>query len=115
MSDSADCPLEIDPVTVKRRLQEGREFLLLDCREPDEYAWVHIDEAQLIPMSELGSRLSELGDDLQRPIVVYCHHGGRSLRVAQWLRQQGWRYVQSMIGGIDAWSLRVDPAKPRYT
>jgi rhodanese-related sulfurtransferase len=49
-----------------------------------------------------------------RRIVVHCHHGGRSLRVANWLRGQGFEQAQSMAGGIDAWSTEIDPAVPRY-
>jgi rhodanese-related sulfurtransferase len=66
-----------------------------------------------IPMREIPSRLSELGAK-EGHIVVHCHHGGRSLRVTQFLRQQGFEQAQNMAGGIDAWSVEVDAAVPRY-
>ena len=89
-------------------------FLLLDCRTADEYAVAHIDGSRLIPMQELPARLAELESWRDKPIVVHCHHGMRSLKVAQWLREQGFSFVQSMTGGIDAWSTEIDPAVPRY-
>ena len=64
-------------------------------------------------MREVPARLAELGDKAGR-IIVHCHHGGRSLRVTNYLRQQGFSQAQNMSGGIDAWSLEVDPAVPRY-
>ncbi|HWB10690.1 MAG TPA: rhodanese-like domain-containing protein [Pirellulales bacterium] len=104
--------LEISCENVKAMLDAGEDFALVDCREADEYAIAKIESARLLPMSEIQNRVHELPKD--RPIVVHCHHGGRSLRVTQWLRQQGFAAVQSMAGGIDAWSQRIDPAVPRY-
>jgi rhodanese-related sulfurtransferase len=65
-------------------------------------------------MSELATRVEELAAHKDKPIIVHCHHGGRSLRVAKWLREQGFIQAQSMAGGIDAWSLQIDPDVPRY-
>jgi len=107
-------PLEIDIPGVKAKLDAGEEFLLLDCREPQEHQTAHIDAAKLLPMSELPARVGELEPHKSGLIVVHCHHGGRSLRVTQWLRAQGFPQVQSMAGGIDQWSVQVDPAVPRY-
>jgi adenylyltransferase/sulfurtransferase len=107
-------PLEIDCQAVKTLLDEGADFLLLDCREPDEHAQARIEAAMLLPMGELAARVGELELYRQRRVVVQCHHGGRSLRVAHWLRQQGFEQAQSMAGGIDAWSQAIDPAVPRY-
>jgi len=109
-----ELPLEITCQATKAKLDAGDDFLLLDCREADEYAVAKIDGARLLPMSEIQQRLAELEPDRQRHIVVHCHHGGRSLRVAQWLRQQGFTSVQSMSGGIDGWSLQIDSSVPRY-
>jgi rhodanese-related sulfurtransferase len=109
-----DLPLEIDCRTTKNKLDAGGDFLLLDCREPDEYATVRIEGAKLVPMSELADRVSELEPFRNHPIVVHCHHGGRSLRVARWLREQGYPQVQSMAGGIDQWAVEIDPKLPRY-
>lgn len=109
-----ELPLEISCQSVKELIDAGEHFLLLDCREADEYAVARIDAARLLPMSEIQQRLSELDADRQRQIVVHCHHGGRSLRVANWLRQNGFSGAQSMSGGIDEWSLNIDPQVPRY-
>jgi adenylyltransferase/sulfurtransferase len=65
-------------------------------------------------MSQLAARVAELEAFRTRPLVVHCHHGGRSLRVANWLREQGFSQAQSMAGGIDQWSLEIDPTVPRY-
>jgi adenylyltransferase/sulfurtransferase len=107
-------PLEIEPQAVNQRLQKGDDLLLLDCREADEHAIVHIGQAKLIPMSELGERVAELSAHRQRPVVVHCHHGGRSLRVTKWLREQGFTHVQNMAGGIDRWAIEIDPSMTRY-
>ncbi|HEV3415214.1 MAG TPA: rhodanese-like domain-containing protein [Pirellulales bacterium] len=107
-------PIEIDCNSVHADLSAGADFLLLDCREPDEYAVAKIECAKLLPMSELAARVEELAAHRDRRIVVHCHHGGRSLRVANWLRGQGFEQAQSMAGGIDAWSTEIDPAVPRY-
>lgn len=107
-------PIEIDVATVKSRLDAADDLLLVDCRENDEYALAHIDAARLIPMSELEARVGELSEYRERPLVVHCHHGGRSLRVASWLRQQGFTQAQSMAGGIDQWSEEIDRSVPRY-
>jgi rhodanese-related sulfurtransferase len=107
-------PLEIDCRSVKARLDAGTPLLFLDCREPDEHATAKIAGTTLIPMSQLAERVGELAAHKDREIVVHCHHGGRSLRVAQWLRKQGYDKVSSLSGGIDAWSQEIDPAVPRY-
>ena len=98
---------------VHQLLTSGAEFLLLDCREPDEHAVAHIDGATLLPMSELEQRQAELPDK-QTQIIVYCHLGMRSARVANWLRQQGYANAQSMAGGIDAWAVEINPTLQRY-
>ncbi|MGD9723081.1 MAG: rhodanese-like domain-containing protein [Pirellulales bacterium] len=108
-----ELPWEIDCQSVQAQLGTA-DFVLLDCREPEEHATVHIAEATLVPMSQIAARLAELEPYRQRRIAVHCHHGGRSLRVAQWLREQGFAGAQSMAGGIDRWSVEIDPALPRY-
>jgi rhodanese-related sulfurtransferase len=107
-------PIEVDCQTVKDQLDRGDDFLLLDCREGDEHTLVSIAEAKPLPMSELVDRVGELEPHRQRRIVVHCHHGGRSLRVANWLRQQGFAQAQSMSGGIDRWAQEIDTRLPRY-
>uniref|UniRef100_A0A7C4LKP9 Rhodanese n=1 Tax=Schlesneria paludicola TaxID=360056 RepID=A0A7C4LKP9_9PLAN len=107
-------PLEVTCQAVRQKLDAGDSFLFLDCREPDEHATACIGGAVLLPLSQLADRLSELEPYKESEIVVHCHHGGRSLRVARWLRQQGFARVSSMAGGIDAWSQQIDPTVPRY-
>ncbi|MEX2141161.1 MAG: rhodanese-like domain-containing protein [Pirellulales bacterium] len=114
MATDETLPLEIPPGQVKELLDAGGDFLLLDCREPDEHATVHIKQAMLLPMSELPNRLDELASHRERQIVVHCHHGGRSMRVTKWLREQGFASAQSMAGGIDQWAVEIDPTLPRY-
>jgi rhodanese-related sulfurtransferase len=112
MSETA--PLETTCAAVKAKLDRGEAFLFLDCREPDEYAVAKIPGTTLIPMSELATRVGELEPHKNGEIVIHCHHGGRSLRVASWLRQQGFAKASSLIGGIDQWSAEIDPTISRY-
>jgi rhodanese-related sulfurtransferase len=107
-------PLEIDCRTVKSRLDAGDRLVLLDCREQNEYQFVRLDSARLLPMSELVQRVGELHDLRGAEIVVYCHHGVRSRQVANWLRGQGFANVKSLAGGIDRWSQEIDATLPRY-
>lgn len=107
-------PLEIDCSTVKARLEAGDEFVFIDCREQDEYETARIKGARLFPMSKLQERIDELAAHREQEIVVHCHHGARSLRVAVWMRQQGFNHAQSMAGGINEWSQTIDPSVPCY-
>jgi rhodanese-related sulfurtransferase len=108
-------PLEIAPREVKQRMDAGEALHLIDVREPDEFALAHIEGAALIPMRQVPVALQDLEARAdQGLLVVYCHHGVRSLNVVAWLREQGLERCTSMAGGIDAWSLTVDPGVPRY-
>jgi rhodanese-related sulfurtransferase len=107
-------PIEIDVHAVCGLIQSNQPFYFLDCREIDEYRTAAIAGANLIPMSELQNRIAELEAHRDQRIVIHCHHGGRSLHVANALRGAGFDKAQSMAGGIDAWSQEVDPAVPRY-
>jgi rhodanese-related sulfurtransferase len=109
-----ELPFEIDVHSVKELLTKKDDFLLLDCREPQEFEHCRIDGSLLIPMNETPQRIDELEPYREKRIVVHCHHGGRSHNVGQWLISQGFQQVQNMAGGIDAWSLSVDPEIPRY-
>jgi len=104
---------EITPEEVKGKLDAGEEFTLLDVREPWEFEAARISSAKLIPMGDVPSRAHQELDP-EDHIVVLCHRGVRSMNVTVWLRQQGFENVQSMRGGIDAWSRRVDPKVPVY-
>jgi len=105
--------MEISPSDVASMQASGQPFRLIDCREQVEFEICRIDGARLLPMNSIPMHLQELDDD-GPPIVVYCHHGVRSLAVVDWLRRQGVANCQSMSGGIDYWSLTVDPSVPRY-
>ena len=107
-------PIEITCAQVKARLDAGDTFVFLDCREPDEHKTVSIATATLLPMSEIQNRVTELDAQREADVIIHCHHGGRSLRVANWLRQQGFAKAQSMSGGIDQWAIEIDPSLPRY-
>jgi rhodanese-related sulfurtransferase len=109
---SIDVEIGVQAVAALRA--EGEPFLFLDCREPDEHAIARIEGALLIPMQTLPERLADLEPHRGSRIVVHCHHGVRSLRVARFLRERGFAQAQSMAGGIEAWSLEIDPATPRY-
>ena len=114
MNNQTPLPADIDVLSVKRMRDSGERFVLIDVREPDEFATASIEDALQIPMRTVPSRLADLEQHREERIVVHCHHGGRSARVAQWLRDQGFEKVQNMAGGIDAWSQQVDPSVPRY-
>src|SRR4051794_13389498 len=103
-------PLEISPTEVKQRIDT---LTLIDVREAAEHQVCQIPGARLIPMRTIPEQLKNL-EEMPGPLVVFCHHGVRSLRVVEWLREQGLGHCQSMAGGIEAWSLAVDPSVPRY-
>lgn len=86
---------------------------LIDVREPWEFATAKIEGSVLIPMGDVPARAHQELDPDER-IVVMCHHGARSLNVTVWLRNQGFENVQSLRGGIEAWSAEVDSKVPRY-
>ncbi len=98
---------------VQRLIAAPDPILLIDVREPDEFATARIEGAELIPMRTIPQRLMDL-EDRPEPLVIICHHGVRSLQVAAWLREHGVGTAQSMLGGIEAWSRQIDPAVPRY-
>ena len=106
-------PFEISATEVKRRLDAGEAIALIDVREPDEHQVCRIDGARLIPMRSVPQQLENLEETVGL-MVVFCHHGVRSLKVVEWLRDQGLSECQSMAGGIDSWSRLVDATVPRY-
>jgi len=115
MSSKQDkLPIEIECQQAQKLLAGKEPVTLLDCREPNEFEIARIEGAILIPMSELGDRLDEVQGLPDQTTIVYCHHGGRSLRVAMWMRDQGVPKAQSMAGGIDVWAQSIDASIPRY-
>ena len=103
---------EIDAAELARWRSDGKSFVLLDVREPGEWATASIPGAVQISMREIPKRLTELPKD--KAIAVMCHHGGRSERVAQFLIAQGFEDVSNVDGGIDSYSRTVDPSIPLY-
>ena len=106
--------MEVDCQTVKAKLDAGEDFVFIDCREQNEYDLVSIDGATLIPMSEIPTRVGELEQHKNSEIIIHCHHGGRSLNVAMWLKENGFANPLSMAGGIDVWAQEIDTSLPRY-
>lgn len=108
-------PFQISVTDLKRKLDAKESIKLVDCREMPEYQIARLEGAELIPMNTIPAKLQSIeGMADERTVVVYCHHGVRSLNVVNWLRQQGVENCQSLEGGIDAWSVLIDPAVPRY-
>ena len=108
-----ECPLEVS-VTVAQQLSASApdRTMILDVREPHELAICRLPAAKHIPMREIPARLAELPRD--RHLLILCHSGGRSRRVTEFLRAQGLHTVSNITGGIDAWSVMLDPSLPRY-
>lgn len=108
---SADYPIEVSVHGLKRALDEG-SATVVDVREPWEAEIAKIEGALLVPLGEFAARAKELPRD--KPILIHCHHGGRSMQATLWLRRNGFSRVSNVAGGIDAWSREIDPAVPRY-
>lgn len=102
----------LEPRQAAERLQ-GDDCVVVDVREDWERGVAAIPGSRHIPMGEVPGRLDELPAD--RDIILYCHHGARSLSVARWLERQGYDRLSNLEGGIDEWSRQVDPEIPRYT
>ena len=87
---------------------------LLDVREPEEFEIASIPGARLIPLGQIPARIEQIADWKTEPIVVYCHHGIRSMHAINFLSHVGFTNLANLSGGIDAWSREVDPKMPRY-
>ena len=104
--------LEITPADMKARLDRGEKLVLIDVREPWEHQLCSIEGAKLVPLGSLAANLQMLPDVDE--LICYCHHGMRSLDAAAWLRFQGIENAKSLAGGIERWSVEIDPKVPRY-
>ena len=102
----------IEPQMLKQMMNDHQEFVLLDVRELWENQLAKLPATILIPLRDLPKRVNELNN--QQEIVVYCHHGVRSLDAAYLLRQLGFKRVSSLTGGIDQWSQEIDSTVTRY-
>lgn len=98
---------------VKAKQDAGEQFRLIDVREPHEHRVAHLAGAELRPLGQIQTWAQELPDKDEQ-IVLHCHHGMRSERAAAFLARLGFTNVSNMIGGIDEWSIQVDPSVPRY-
>jgi len=103
---------EMTPAALAARLEQGDVPVLLDVREPYEWAIARLPDARLVPLNTLPDVLDTL--DRSEEIVVYCHHGMRSAAAVDWLREQGFDRARNLVGGIDRWTCDVDPSMPRY-
>ena len=103
---------EIDVTEVKQKMDRGDNFVLIDVREPHEYRICNIPGAKLIPLGEFPKHVGEF--DPEADIVIHCRSGMRSAKACGVLRQHGFKHVRNMVGGILAWSDKVDPSVPKY-
>jgi rhodanese-related sulfurtransferase len=104
--------IEIAPREVRDLLVRDQKVLFVDVREPWEHETAHIEGSVLIPLGEIPANLARLEN--AEELVLFCHHGMRSLDAAAWLRSQGVEGARSMTGGIERWSTEIDPRVPRY-
>lgn len=105
---------EITVQEAQARLASGQPPRLIDVREEDEWAVGRLAGAELMPLSRFAELLPQLLTDPAEPLLIYCHHGVRSARATDFLLRQGYTDVTNLAGGIDAWSLEIDPSVPRY-
>ena len=87
---------------------------MIDCREEEEWEYCRIKEAQWLPLSRFGEKFAKFLPDPKERLVIYCHHGMRSMQATSFLRERGYQSVFSLAGGIEAWSLHGHPEVPRY-
>ena len=104
---------QIPVAELKRKLDAGEPVYLVDVRNDDEHAYCRLPDSLLVPLHELVGRVGEVDPPAGAAVVVYCHHGVRSLSGAAILRRAG-HDAASLAGGIDAWSVLIDPTVPRY-
>lgn len=105
---------QIRPEQLAARLKAGEPVYLLDVRQPEEHEFCHLPGDVLIPLPELHSRIDEVQPPSDALVVVYCHHGVRSLSGAAIVKRAGHENVASLSGGIEEWAVRIDPNVPRY-
>ena len=106
-------PDEVTVHELKRALDDPKLGIqVLDVREPHEYQIAHLEGARLLPLSTLAQQIAKLSPD--QSYYIHCHAGGRSLKAVQFLREQGFKHLKSVKGGITAWSDEIDPTVPKY-
>jgi rhodanese-related sulfurtransferase len=102
------------PDTLAKKLAAGEPVYLLDVREPAEHEFCRLPNSVLIPLGELSHRVADVDPPPGATVVVYCHHGIRSLSGAAIVEANGVKEAYSLAGGIEAWSTLIDPSVPRY-
>jgi rhodanese-related sulfurtransferase len=112
--DSIITTQEISVRELAMNLHNGQPLTLIDVRQPWEHQLARLPDSTLIPLNELPQRAHEIPVEPGKLIVIYCHHGVRSLSAVRYLQRVGVQQVVSLAGGIDAWSCEVDPTVPRY-
>ena len=103
---------EISVEELQAQLQSAAPPVVIDVREPSEYDICRLPSAKLIPLGSLPERFAEIPRDM--PVVVHCHHGGRSGRAVAFLQQQGYTNAFNLAGGIHDWAVRIDPSMRTY-
>ena len=101
--------IQLFPKELAAKLQSATPPHLLDVREPEEHEFVALPNSTLIPLGQLASRIDEIEEWKDEEIVVYCHHGIRSLNAIGQLKHFGFSKLLYLAGGIDRWSMEVDP------
>ncbi|MBT3921824.1 MAG: rhodanese [Nitrospina sp.] len=107
-----DSVKQLQPLELKKKLDNGEDIFLLDVREPWEFSLSSINGSENFPLGEVVDRQQEF--IYEEEIVVICHYGERSQRAAMELVESGFKTVYNLVGGIDAWSQVVDSTVPRY-
>ena len=112
----ADETMELMPAEVAtwHQLPADERPCLLDCREPEEVQICRIEGSVHVPMAEIPASAERLRNLSGRGLVIYCHHGMRSLQATHFLRSKGIENTFSMAGGIELWARRIDPEMARY-
>lgn len=112
---TSELPIEIQASQLAKLMADQAPVFLLDCREEYEYQIARIMPSELIPMNTIPSSLNRIEALAEgKQLIVYCHHGVRSLNTVVWLRRQGLENAVSLTGGIERWSMEIDPNVPRY-
>ena len=108
-------PMEVGVQDTQRLMAEkGADLRLIDVRDPDEYEFCRLSGAELIPLLTVATDAPAKLPDKTAEIIVYCHHGMRSMQAAEQLRAMGYGNARSMTGGIDRWSQEIDSTVRRY-
>jgi len=105
---------QISPIELAQRLQSSEPVHLLDVREAEEHQFVALRNSTLIPLGQLAQHIEEIEKWRDEEIVVYCHHGIRSLSAIRQLKDLGFTNLRNLAGGIDRWTTEVEPTLPRY-